>query len=96
MKIGNSVSFFRSKNDLTQKELAKEVGIDQSYLSQIENNKKQPSTKLLEKICSVLNITLPILLVNSIEQSDVKDEKKELYNALYPTVKSMINQIFVD
>lgn len=48
---------YRMMKGLTQTELAKKLGIDRSYLSQIENG-KQPSLKLLERIAEELDRSL--------------------------------------
>ncbi|NLA85351.1 MAG: helix-turn-helix transcriptional regulator [Clostridiales bacterium] len=49
----------RIKNNLTQAELAKKVGITNKYLSQLETGKsKNPSKPLMEKIAKCLNCTV--------------------------------------
>ena len=45
----------RYKNKLSQKDLAKKIGITQSHLSKIENNKFSPHIKTLIDISEVLD-----------------------------------------
>lgn len=48
------------------------LGISPSYLSEIENNKKQPSLELLEKYANIYGIRLSslILLSENIEEAE--------------------------
>ena len=55
-------------------EMSSMLGISASYLSEIENNKKQPSLELLEKFAKIYGIRLSslILLSESIEDAEKK------------------------
>lgn len=94
MNIGQAIHTVRKNKKLSQTEFSKLIQIDQSYLSQIENNKKRPSMKLLEKISEVTNTPLPILLFYSLTEEDVEPRKRELYHILFPKVKEMIGDLF--
>lgn len=96
MDIGNAIQTIRKQKNLSQSEFARKVGIDQSYLSLIENNKKKPSTKLLEKISSETETPLPILFFFSLSEEDVKSEKKELFKIIFPRIRDMVGEIFDD
>ena len=41
----------RIEQNLTQKELAARTGIDQADISKLENGTRNPSLKLLKKLC---------------------------------------------
>lgn len=90
MNYGKAISTIRKKNKYSQKDFSKIVGIDQSYLSQIENNKKRPSTKLLDNISSKLGIPVPILFFLTLSEDDISPEKKELFEIIYPRISDMI------
>jgi len=94
MNIGQAIHTVRKKKKLSQEKFSELVGIDQSYLSMIENNKKNPSMKLLEKISQKTNTPLPILLFFSLSEDDVSPQKRELYHILFPRVKEMVGDIF--
>lgn len=49
---------YRKKAGLSQKQLAKEAGITQPFMNEIESGKKKPSLEVLFKICEVLDIKL--------------------------------------
>ena len=62
--IGIKISKCRNKKGLTQEELANEVGISYSYLTQIEapNVVKKMSLEVVFDIANVLNIDIKELL----------------------------------
>jgi transcriptional regulator with XRE-family HTH domain len=56
--LGNRVRALRKKNGWTQVELAELLGIDRSYLSEIETGKKVPSLTTLKVIADGFHLTL--------------------------------------
>jgi transcriptional regulator with XRE-family HTH domain len=58
----SSVASRKSKHDWTQVELAELLGIDRSYLSEIETGKKDPSLRVLKTIADGFKLTLSQLL----------------------------------
>lgn len=62
--IGMKISKYRNQKGLTQEQLANEVGISYSYLTQIEapNVVKRMSLEVLFDIADVLNIDVKNLL----------------------------------
>lgn len=56
--LGNRVRALRKKNGWTQVELAELLGIDRSYLSEIETGKKDPSLTILKVIADGFHLTL--------------------------------------
>ncbi|MDK0548198.1 helix-turn-helix transcriptional regulator [Clostridium perfringens] len=58
IKIGNSLKEIRKNHSLTQEEMAKALNIPRSTYANYENNKREPSKELLEKISEVFNIPL--------------------------------------
>lgn len=59
----NSVSVFRKHRKMTMTQLAKEAGISQPYLSDIENGKKTGSVDALKRIAVALKVDLDDLVV---------------------------------
>lgn len=96
MNIGTAIQKLRKTKapQLTQGEFASKIGISQTYLSQIESNKKKPSIEILESIASYFEIPLPIIFWFSIDESDVKESKREYFRFLKPDIDQMINIIF--
>ena len=48
----------RKKLGLSQYKLAKEIGIAQSFMNEIESGRKMPSLEVFFRICDALDITL--------------------------------------
>ena len=94
MDIGTTIKNIRKKKGLTQGDLAIESGVTQTYLSQIENNLKDPTVSTLRKISERLQIPLPILFFLSIDENDIPSEKKETFHLIGGSMKSMINEFF--
>lgn len=89
MNIGNAIKAARKQAGLTQVELADAIGLTQTSLSQIETGAISPSPRTQKKICEVLKISEPLLYLLSIDDKDVPEEKKALYNALYPSLHKL-------
>ncbi|MFQ5673983.1 MAG: helix-turn-helix domain-containing protein [Nitrospinales bacterium] len=52
----------RKPAELTQSKLAERVGLDQSYINQIEKGKRKGTAKNLKKIADALNIEVDSLI----------------------------------
>jgi transcriptional regulator with XRE-family HTH domain len=63
-RLGNRVRALRHARGWTQVELAELLGIDRSYLSEIETGKKDPSLTILKTIADGFNLSLSQLLRN--------------------------------
>ncbi|MBC3767020.1 helix-turn-helix domain-containing protein [Neptunicella marina] len=58
MKFGERLKQLRQRQNLTQPEMAQAIGIEQSYLSKLENDKSVPSADMLDAILGCLNMSL--------------------------------------
>lgn len=94
MNLGIAIKSYRQEKGIKQNTLAEKSGISQTYLSQIENNVKEPNISTLKVICDNLQIPLPVLFFLSLDVDDVKPEKRNAYNHLAPSIKSMITTFF--
>lgn len=94
MKIGNALKEVRKKRGLTQQIAAAKISISQTYLSQIEGNKKNATADMVEKICKVYNIPVQIVIWNSIDEKAVSKNKQKAFKELKPLIDNLINQIF--
>ncbi|KLA22224.1 helix-turn-helix transcriptional regulator [Bacillus cereus] len=50
----NKIAELRKEKLMSQETLAAKVGLSRTYISEIENNKKQPNVKLAIKIAKIL------------------------------------------
>lgn len=56
----------RKLQNLTQEELAKKTGIDQAYISKLENGTRNPTINLLKRLAEGLGMDLKIEFVPKI------------------------------
>lgn len=69
--FGTTIRKWRKKRDLKQDKLAQRLGVTSTYLSSLENNRKEPSIGLLNSICKELNIPREIFFWDSISTDDI-------------------------
>lgn len=94
MKIGNVIKALRDKAGFSQKEFAEACSLSASYLSQIENNTRFPHESTLKEIANVLGIPVAILFFLTIGEEDVPEPKREAFQIIFPSVKSLITDLF--
>jgi len=68
--IGHRIKRIRHEKRLTLDELAKKTGFAKSYLSQIENLKREPPISTLTKIAFVLGVDIFFLISGEIRRGD--------------------------
>ena len=96
MDLGNTIKNLRQQQGIRQNALAELCDISQTYLSQIENNAKEPNISTLRTIAKKLSVPLPVLFFLSLDDKDIKPEKRIAYNHLAPSLKSMIAEFFTN
>ena len=94
MNLGAVIKDIRKQKGQTQTEFASNCGITQTYLSQIENNSKEPNLSTLKDISNSLDIPLPILFFLSLNEDDISPEKRKAFEIINPSVKLLINDFF--
>ena len=78
MTIGENLKSYRKEKSLTQKTLAKKLGISTSYMSELESNKRNPSIETVNKIAEKLNISTLYLLEGkkTFEDLSIEDQTR--------------------
>ena len=56
--LGKKIQKLRKENDLTQEELAHELGISRVYMGYIEQGRESPALKLLMKISRKFDVNV--------------------------------------
>ena len=70
LSIGEKLKQVRNHNELSQKDFAKSIGIKPPYLSELENNKKEITSKLLIAVSENFPVSIDWLLFNDISYSE--------------------------
>jgi transcriptional regulator with XRE-family HTH domain len=97
MSIGDVIASSRRRKNIDQKVLAVKLDISPSYLSQIENNSRNPSAKLLSQIADELGLPVSALLFEVIKDSDYgNEEDRQLFIKAKPLMDKMIAVLLSD
>lgn len=96
MNLGITIKKIRVQKGYKQNTFAVLCNITQSYLSQIENNSKEPNLSTLKTISEKLDTPLPILFFLSLENNDVPENKQKAFSIIAPSIKSLINEFFIE
>jgi len=95
MNLGNTIRSLRKKKNIKQTDFAELIGISQTSLSLIESGVNQPSQETLKKICEELKVPQPFIYFLALEESDIPDERKDLYKDLEQGLKKDIEKLFL-
>ena len=61
-RIGKKLQAARKLKDLTQQDVADNVGISRTYYSQIENGERDPATTIITSIAKTLGVDISDIL----------------------------------
>lgn len=95
MNIGSTIRLLRKKKKISQKELSELSNISQTYLSQLESGKRNPSIEILQSIGEVLEIPYQIIAFLSMDEDSIPMNKREQYKVIEPTLKGLIETHFI-
>ena len=62
MNFGDRIKQLRTQKNLTQPQLAQAIGIEQSYLSKLENDKSVPGADIFQSILRAFNMDVATFL----------------------------------
>ena len=74
--LGNELRKAREEAGLSQEQVSFSAGIDRSYISLLENNKKSPTVELLIRLCDALGVSAADLLARVETTRKPKAKKK--------------------
>lgn len=92
MDLGNAIRICRAHRGLSQAVLAEKAGISLSYLSLIENNKRDPTLSSLRRIADAINIPLNLLVFLAADRSDVRGLPGEVQDKLSALILKLLNE----
>jgi len=95
MNFGERLRQLRTQKNLTQPQLAQAIGIEQSYLSKLENDKSVPSADIFQAILKALGIDVATFLEGVDEKQVYRDLRQvpEVSNHLNAQVSAKIHSI---
>jgi transcriptional regulator with XRE-family HTH domain len=96
MKLGTALKEIRKSKNKTQDDVCGDLDISQTYLSQVESDKKQPSLPMLRRISNYYKVPIPIIMWKAIEPSDIQASKKKAFSVIKDPVDRLINEFILD
>jgi len=95
VNFGERVKQLRSERNLTQPQLAQAIGIEQSYLSKLENDKSVPSADIFQAILKAFSIDVATFLEGVDEKQVFRDLRQvpEVSNHLHAQMNGRIHSI---
>ena len=87
MEIGVKIKKFRKLSSFTIKQLSEKVGVTPSYISQLENDKVNPSLGALKKIANALNLNMIDFFDRDRHEDNIIVRKNERIDFSYPSGK---------
>ena len=88
MNFGQAVRILRRKNSITQAQLAERCGLSQNAVCAIETGKSYPPKATIDKLCNAFGIPQSFMLMASIEEKDIPEEKRVLYRTLLEPLRN--------
>ena len=80
-EIGTRIRKFREENNMTQKQLADQIGVSSSRVSNWEQGINRPDVDLLADICRALNVSPSELLDVRLSTDDLNDHERRIITA---------------
>lgn len=97
MNIGSALRDIRQNVDgRRQQEIAKVTGLSQTYLSQVEGGKKNPTTEVIEKLCMEYQVPMAFVMWKAMEMKDVHKSKQRALGLIKPIVDDLIEGFLVN
>jgi transcriptional regulator with XRE-family HTH domain len=91
MNLGKAIQICRIKRGLSQEVLAKRAEISVSYLSMLENSKRDPTLSTIERIASALTVPVEILFFLGTE-GELAGINKDLAGQLALTALELLDE----
>jgi len=94
MNIGIAIKKLRKQKALNQSELAREVGMTQTSLSQIESGAKTPSSSTLKKLCAFFEVPELLIFLLATDMEDIPEKNRDTFEKVFPLVSGLLLEIF--
>ena len=89
-RSGECIRQLRIRNGYTQEQLAKELHIDQSFLSRIESGRKGCSVDLFVQFSEFFHVSLDVLILGKETAADLDGQERAQLKA---TITALIDQL---
>lgn len=90
MNIGRAIKLCRNQKNLSKTKLAELSGLSISYLTLLEQGKRDPNLSAIEKICQALQVPTTILMFLAADNDEKAGMSTELAEKLSVLALSLI------
>ena len=88
MELGNLILKYRKQNNLSQEDLAKEIGVTRQTISKWELNETSPDLKQAAKLAELFGVGVNDLINERNKEDDIKSKDKQITkNILFKIIK---------
>lgn len=89
--LGERLNYARKKNGYTQDSLANSIGVSRGVIFNLEKNKTEPQTIVINAICQTLNINKDWLIngIGEMEDTNSNSQSAKILSELYTVVKEL-------
>lgn len=93
MNLGSAIKFCRNQKKLTQAQLAERTGLSVSYVSLLEQNKRDPAFSTVQRIAQELGVPTSILLFLASDHRELSPVDRELAEKLSFAALSFVREL---
>ena len=90
MDVGNAIRLCRKRRGVSQTDVAVRADCSVSYLSMLENNKRDPTLSMITKIAEALRVPVGALFVMASEEKELGNIDSRLAGRLQRAAMSSI------
>jgi transcriptional regulator with XRE-family HTH domain len=92
MNLGGAIQMCRNKRQLSQGDLAKLAGCSVSYLSMLENSKRDPTISTVKKIAKALGVPVEILFFLGADKGELSGMNRDLAGQIAIAALDILNE----
>ncbi len=91
MNLGRSIKMCRTNQGLSQGDLASRIGMSVSYISLIEQGKRDPAFSTIEEVASALGVPVSLLTFLAAEPGELRGVPEDLRDKLAGVAFKLLN-----
>lgn len=88
IKIGTFLKLLRKEKNLTQEQLAEQLGVSNRTVSRWENGNNMPDISLLSEIAEFYDVSIPELIYRERKSENMREEAKEVAETMSDYAKA--------
>lgn len=90
MNLGNAIRLCRAQRNLTQAELARRAKISESYLSLLEQGRRDPTFSTLTRIAKGLETPMSLLIFLAADSGELESLSEEVRDKLSAAIVNLL------